>query len=106
MPNIKARGIEQIISSPPRAAIGLPHPGRRQIRITNVAMGIAINIDAILPNRILNLSKNAEKPSASFNIYYIGLSAPVSIKYWQTYYFGFFRYRVWPTARVTPMRSK
>ena len=67
MPNIKARGIEQIISSPPRAAIGLPHPGRRQIRIINVAMGIAIKIDAILPNRISNpFQKTAEfKPSAS-----------------------------------------
>jgi len=61
MPNIKARGIEQIMSNPPRAAIGLPHPGRRQARITNVTMGIAINIDAILPKRILNLSKNTEK---------------------------------------------
>jgi hypothetical protein len=93
MPNIKARGIEQVISSPPRAAIGLPHPpGRRQIRITNVAMGIAINIDAILPNSILNLSKNAEKPSAPFNIYYIGLSAPLSIKISANFnYCGFFR---------------
>ena len=63
MPNIKARGIEQIMSNPPRAARGLPHPGRRQVRITNVAMGMTIKIDAILPNRILNLSKNAGKNS-------------------------------------------
>ena len=50
---IRARGKQKSISSPPRAAMGLPHPGRIIIMQTIVRPAIARNVTAIFPKRIV-----------------------------------------------------
>jgi hypothetical protein len=54
MPSTRAAGNEHTTSNPPRIARGLPHPGRRQVRATNVAIGMAIKKADIFPKRILD----------------------------------------------------
>jgi len=52
MPSIKDTGIEKIISSPPRAAIGSPQPGWSSISPRIVAPPMASIIAEITPKRI------------------------------------------------------
>lgn len=61
MPNIKAAGIERFISNPPRAARGLPQPGRSIIIVPAVRVATTSNVIAIFPKRISLLSKNASQ---------------------------------------------
>ena len=52
IPNAKAAGNENIISNPPRAAIGLPHPSGSTISVTIVATAMPSRAAEIFPNRI------------------------------------------------------
>ncbi len=62
MPSTKAAGNDSIISSPPRTARGLPHPGRSKISATNVTKATPSRIAAIFPRRIsvLSFQKNTK----------------------------------------------
>ena len=63
MPNIKAAGNENVTSSPPRAARGLPHPGRSTITATIVAAAIPNRVAEIFPKRIFSSpEKSLTKP--------------------------------------------
>lgn len=57
IPNIKAAGIEMFISNPPRAARGLPHPGRSIIITPAVRAATTSNVIAVVPKRILVLQR-------------------------------------------------
>ncbi|MHC4587473.1 MAG: hypothetical protein ACYS3N_23350 [Planctomycetota bacterium] len=52
IPTITEAGIQEITSSPPRAAIGLPQPGRRIVIAAMVRIPMTSNVSAIFPNRI------------------------------------------------------
>jgi len=52
MPTIKAERNEKIISNPPRALRGLPHPGRSTISARKVAPAMPSKIAEIFPKRI------------------------------------------------------
>jgi len=60
MPTIKAARNEKIISSPPRAASGLPQPGRSIISAHIVARAMPNKIAEIFPKRISSLSKKRQ----------------------------------------------
>ena len=61
MPNIKAVGNENITSNPPRAARGLPQPGRSTITATIVATATPNRVAEIFPKRIFNSPKNTKQ---------------------------------------------
>jgi len=82
MPNASAKGNETIISNPPRAARGLPHPGRIRIRATIVTAGIASKMPAIFPKRIFNLSQNAEQITSHLDYISLYLSSSIELL-WQ-----------------------
>jgi len=54
IPNIKETGNENITSGPPRAARGLPQPGRSIISAHIVARAMPNKIAEIFPKRIVN----------------------------------------------------
>ncbi len=60
MPTIKAAGNEKIISSPPRAARGLPQPGLSIISAHIVTAAMPNKIAEIFPKRIVNSPKNTK----------------------------------------------
>lgn len=62
MPSTKAAGNDNSMSSPPRTARGLPHPGRSTISATSVTKAIPSRITAIFPRRIsvLSFQKNTK----------------------------------------------
>jgi hypothetical protein len=57
IPTIREAGREEITSSPPRAARGLPQPGRSTLIANIVAKVIPSRITDIFPKRILIASK-------------------------------------------------
>lgn len=56
IPTIAEAGMEQKKSSPPRAASGLPQPGRSKNIMHIVATAIASRIAEIFPKRIIKVS--------------------------------------------------
>ena len=57
MPRTKAAGTESIIANPPRAAIGLPQPGRRMKSIAITMGATASKAAEIFPRRIFGILK-------------------------------------------------